>query len=162
MQHPGAYISGRENLNLSLGKMLQWIVHSVAYAAIVFFLPVGAALTQGGVLWSSVGDYDGKDSLGLVIFTALIVAMQFRVALLTASWTRWSHFFFWLSNIGYLLFCVAYNFLYVCLCLSWWLPPYWMWFGHLRVFFSCVCASVRVYVAANRCHLTFTTSSTSC
>ena len=45
---------------------------------------------------------------GLIVYSVLIVAMQFTVAQLTSTWTWLTHVLIWASIAGYMLFVYAY------------------------------------------------------
>ena len=52
---------------------------------------------------------DGLWIFGTTVYTALVASMFVRIALLTHTWTAYSHFYFWFSLTSYIAFLLIYQ-----------------------------------------------------
>eukprot|EP01138_Halocafeteria_seosinensis_P008155 gb/GECG01008335.1/.p1 GENE.gb/GECG01008335.1/~~gb/GECG01008335.1/.p1 ORF type:complete len:1457 (+),score=160.21 gb/GECG01008335.1/:1-4371(+) len=108
LERPEVYVSGLQNMDVNPKIMTAWLLHSVLYALVIFFVPY-AAYSLSFDVWSDDGLVDGLMVAGQATYTALIMAMQLRVAMVTNTWTVFNHVFLWLSIIGYFGFILVYS-----------------------------------------------------
>ena len=108
MDRPEVYISGLRNMDVNPKVMTGWILHSVVYALIIFFIPYFVYAGSDDIL-SGSGQASGMAVTGHTTYSAMIFAMQLRVAMITNTWTILNHFFWWLSTLGYLGAILVYS-----------------------------------------------------
>ena len=122
LAHPALYMSGLNNMDLTVLTMTKWILQAFVHGIVVFYIPFGAFYATGTPLWSQDGKTDGIDVAGFAVYSSLIWAMQLKVALITDSWT-WVHWtFLGISQAGFYLFVLLY-----ALLLS--ISPQWYYVG---------------------------------
>jgi len=105
MRNPALYVSGPWRLDLNVWRFMIWIINAIGHGLIAYFLPLNCLLPS----WSEGGEMDGLYVKGTTIYSCLLMAMNYKVALETRFWTFWHHFFFFGSIAAYFLFLVLYN-----------------------------------------------------
>eukprot|EP01034_Spumella_vulgaris_P026143 gene26144-32677_t len=106
------YLSGRKRLDLNVSTVLYSMLQAVIEAVIIFFVPYYAYSTQYDI-WtpssSGGGESDGLWVFGTAVYTYLLCAMFLRCALLTCTWSSWSHAASWASIALYFAFLLIYQ-----------------------------------------------------
>jgi magnesium-transporting ATPase (P-type) len=103
-----AYMSGRENLDLNLGKMTLWLVQAVLDSVLIFCFSFGAINAPRQVV-SGQGDADDLYLLGLLAYTGMLLATLYKTASNTYTWTWVNGFFFVGSLLLYLIYLFVYG-----------------------------------------------------
>ena len=78
LKNPQTYITGRTNAELSLAKMIKWIVNSLLYAAL-------HSVMSYIVCWQSYQDLS-LYAAGTIVYLGLLQAMQFKVSFMHNEW----------------------------------------------------------------------------
>ncbi|CAM9846662.1 unnamed protein product, partial [Heterosigma akashiwo] len=104
--YPSLYMSGRENMDMSLKIMGGWLFQGLVESICLFFIAYGCAHIPV-MIWGSDGYDDGLWVFGTTVYSCLIFGMLMKCGFLTSSWTGWSAFF-WLGRWAlFYLFIVA-------------------------------------------------------
>jgi magnesium-transporting ATPase (P-type) len=102
------YISGRTRSDLNVSVLLMEMAQAVLDAMIIFGIPYYCSIEPGDV-WGKDAYTDGLWIFGTVVYTALVVSMFVRIAMITHTWTVWTHVFFWSSILAYVIFLLVYQ-----------------------------------------------------
>ena len=102
------YLSGRKRQDLNVTVLLVEMGQAVLDALIIFGIPYYCSIEPGDV-WGKDAYTDGIWIFGTVVYTALVIAMFVRIAMITNTWTYLSHFFYWTSISAYIVFLVVYQ-----------------------------------------------------
>lgn len=106
LRNPALYLSGQRSLDLNVTRFSRWIMNAFVHGLWAFFLP----LPMLDSIWDSAGQADGLYVVGTVVYTCLLMTMNYKVALETRLWTKTSHFFFYFSIAFFFIFLIVYNF----------------------------------------------------
>ncbi len=93
---PQFYYISQRNLNFTPYTFLQWIVHGLLYALIVFTIHT---LLIGDVTMSSDGDTTDIWYVSITLYTTIVAIVTLRIILYTRFWT-------WISYVAILIFTV--------------------------------------------------------
>ena len=102
------YISGRKRLDLNIPVLLLEMAQAILDSMIIFGIPYYCSIEPGDV-WGKDAFTDGLWIFGTVVYTALVVSMFVRIAMITYTWTAYTHFFFWSSIVAYGVFLLIYQ-----------------------------------------------------
>jgi len=105
------YVSGRDRLDLNIYMILAEIAQAVLDAFIIFAIPY-YAYRQPFDIWSHDGHTEGIWVFGTTVYTILVIAMFYRIVILTYTWTYITHLCFWLSIVLYIGFLYSYQYYY--------------------------------------------------
>jgi len=105
------YVSGRDRLDLNIYMILAEIAQAVLDAFIIFSIPY-YAYKQPADIWSNDGHTEGIWVFGTTVYTILVIAMFYRIVILTYTWTYITHLCFWLSILLYVGFLYSYQYYY--------------------------------------------------
>mmetsp|Transcript_6325 Transcript_6325/g.8296 ORF Transcript_6325/g.8296 Transcript_6325/m.8296 type:complete len:1313 (-) Transcript_6325:328-4266(-) len=108
LAYPNLYMSGRENMDMSLKIMSGWLVQGILESIITFFLCWSCYHFTGGV-FAERGYGDGIWVFGTTVYSCLIIGMLFKVALMTFTWTGVNWFFWWGSMALFYIFICTYT-----------------------------------------------------
>eukprot|EP01038_Epipyxis_sp_PR26KG_P007214 gene7214-9844_t len=100
------YLTGRKRLDLNISVIAYEMVQASMDALLIFF--VSYAVYHGG----NKGYSDGIWVFGTTVYTALIISMFVRCAMLTYTWTWVSYVCIILSFLFYFLFLIVYQYIY--------------------------------------------------
>eukprot|EP00466_Bigelowiella_natans_P005228 jgi/Bigna1/132164/aug1.16_g6872 len=100
---PVLYVSGRLSEDLNSGIIIENILTAIIHAIIVVFLPY---LSYSGLDQAGIG---GLSVFGTMVFSCLVFLMQYRVMLITATYTKYTAYALLLSFFLYFLFLVCYG-----------------------------------------------------
>jgi len=106
LAHPEVYVSGRLNLNLNVRRLLSWIGSALVHGSLVFWVPF-MAYAYG--CWAENGRTDGLYVFGTTVYTAMILAMNWRVCLETSTWTWVNALVVTVSVLGFFGFLALYS-----------------------------------------------------
>eukprot|EP01029_Cantina_marsupialis_P021352 TRINITY_DN50_c0_g4_i1.p1 TRINITY_DN50_c0_g4~~TRINITY_DN50_c0_g4_i1.p1 ORF type:complete len:255 (-),score=95.18 TRINITY_DN50_c0_g4_i1:112-876(-) len=87
-------------------RFVQWILNAILHASIVFFVPLAVAMSS---IWDTEGQSDGWMIVGSTTFACLLVAVQYKVALVTRSWTKFNFLVWILSTASFFGFIALYS-----------------------------------------------------
>jgi magnesium-transporting ATPase (P-type) len=90
LKHPALYRQGRDNLDMNVSQVLQWLGYAVVHSLLVFWLPYASFSLKDTAWEPRTGYSQGIDVRGLAIFCAMTWAMQLSVSFSTLTWTRWN------------------------------------------------------------------------
>ena len=90
LKHPALYRQGRDNLDMNVSQVLQWLGYAVVHSLLVFWLPYASFSLKDTAWEPRTGYSQGIDVRGLAIFCAMTWAMQLSVSWSTLTWTRWN------------------------------------------------------------------------
>mmetsp|Transcript_2276 Transcript_2276/g.3364 ORF Transcript_2276/g.3364 Transcript_2276/m.3364 type:complete len:1627 (-) Transcript_2276:287-5167(-) len=113
---PALYMTGRLNLDLNSRIIIQYILLAIVHSLIVVFWPY---FSYFGLDQTDLG---GLYVFGTLVFSCLVFTVQYRVMLITVTWTSITAIVLAISFLGYFLFLVIYGVWYD---LSWnfyWVP----------------------------------------
>ncbi|GAB5354312.1 hypothetical protein AAMO2058_000108000 [Amorphochlora amoebiformis] len=100
---PVLYVSGRLSLDLNAGVIVENIVTAIIHAVIVVLVPY---LSYSGLDQAGVG---GLYVFGTMVFSCLVFLMQYRVMLLTATFTKYTTYSLIVSFVLYFTFLLSYG-----------------------------------------------------
>ncbi|KAF0976515.1 hypothetical protein FDP41_004414 [Naegleria fowleri] len=91
---PELYYQGHKNAFFNARVFVGWIVNSIFHSVVCFFVPffclVGAKFPDG----QDIDTY----SIGIVVYSCVLVVITIKIALETSSWT-WMHVVFYLGSL---------------------------------------------------------------
>jgi len=116
------YVSGREGLDMNVFVLLKEMLQAIVDATIVFFVPYFCYSDPADVwsgplpLTSALSSADSGKTAGIwvfgtTVFTALLLSMFLRAAMLTYTWTYITHACFWGSILLYIFFVYFYQYM---------------------------------------------------
>lgn len=110
MKWKWVYMSGRDHMDLNVRLMLQWFVQALIDSVLLFCICLFAYGGPRGV-WagSAAGSIADMYIFGTTVYSCMFVAMMYKVATCTYTWTRVNWFFFIGSMLLYLIFLFAYS-----------------------------------------------------
>ncbi len=86
-----------------------WLFYGLVQSVILFFIPISIWGTGEVVSNDSTGRNDGFLPLGIVVYTATVITVNLKIALLMTSWTWINHFALYISVILYFGFMVLFS-----------------------------------------------------
>eukprot|EP00469_Lotharella_globosa_P019054 CAMPEP_0167813604 /NCGR_PEP_ID=MMETSP0112_2-20121227/1949_1 /TAXON_ID=91324 /ORGANISM="Lotharella globosa, Strain CCCM811" /LENGTH=1523 /DNA_ID=CAMNT_0007712711 /DNA_START=269 /DNA_END=4840 /DNA_ORIENTATION=+ len=113
---PALYMTGRLNLDLNTRIIIQYILLAIVHSVIVVFWPYFSYFGLDQV------DLGGLYVFGTLVFSCLVFTVQYRVMLITVTWTSITAIVLSVSFFLYFLFLLVYGVWY---SLSWnfyWVP----------------------------------------
>jgi hypothetical protein len=102
------YVSGRMRLDLNINILLIEMAQACVDALLIFGIPYYCSAAPGDV-WGDNAYADGIWIFGTTVYTALVISMFGRIILLTHTWTVYSHCYFWVSILAYIIFLFLYQ-----------------------------------------------------
>ncbi|GAB1604721.1 phospholipid-transporting ATPase ID-like isoform X1 [Argonauta hians] len=101
IKYPKLYEPGHSNLLFNKKLFLWSVAEGIVTSLILFFIPYGVF---GSSVSSEGLDISDHQSLGVVVASTLVVAVNLRCAIDTSYWTIFNHIFTWGSSIVYFCF----------------------------------------------------------
>ncbi|CAE7573810.1 ALA3 [Symbiodinium natans] len=102
LANPGLYVNGREGLDLNASKLVEMLLSAAVHSCVIGFVML---LVCRDMYLLQAGDYY---TFGTIVFTVLVIAMNYRAAFLTRTW-NWVTVAGQLSSfLTYLLFLAVY------------------------------------------------------
>ena len=95
LRYPQTYFTGRDNAYLSISSISTWIGNAVMYAILICLLGYI-------VFWDTI-EYYSLYVTGTMVYTALCMSLQFKVAFLYHQWS-YIHFLIMAISIGGMIF----------------------------------------------------------
>ncbi|XP_029649206.1 phospholipid-transporting ATPase ID isoform X2 [Octopus sinensis] len=105
IKYPKLYTPGHKNLLFNKKLFLWSVAEGIVSSLILFFIPYGAF---GSSVNSQGHDTSDHQSLGVVVASTLVVAVNLRCAIDTSYWTAFNHIFIWGSIIFFFCFTFAF------------------------------------------------------
>ena len=109
MAHPSLYRSSQEGAFFNNRIFWMWMANAIVHSVILYWLPMTAYAE--GVVWDSGknGDYL---AIGNIVYTAVVITVCCKAGLEMESWSLLTHVSIWGSILFWLLFLVAYSFVW--------------------------------------------------
>ncbi|GAB5362728.1 hypothetical protein AAMO2058_000823000 [Amorphochlora amoebiformis] len=113
---PSLYMTGRLNLDLNPRVILQYILLAIVHSLIVVFWPYFSYFGLDQV------DLGGLYVFGTLVFSCLVFTVQYRVMLITITWTSITAIVLAISFLMYFLFLLVYGVWYDLQWDFYWVP----------------------------------------
>ncbi|KAL6053235.1 P-type phospholipid transporter, variant 2 [Balamuthia mandrillaris] len=108
LQFPQLYSEGRRNIHFNIKVFLGWLINSIYHSLLIFIITVVMYWENGGAMtW--VGQSQGLYSMGVLMYTAVVLVVTGKLALETRSWTWLHHTALWGSLLVYFVFLVVWH-----------------------------------------------------
>ncbi len=102
------YMSGRDHMDMNVRLMAQWFLQAVLDSVLLFCICLFANGGPRGVWGGADGDTVDLYIFGTTVYSCMFLAMMYKVATCTYTWTRVNWFFFIGSILLYLIFIFCY------------------------------------------------------
>jgi magnesium-transporting ATPase (P-type) len=114
MKFPELYVAGQKDYYFNLRIFSIWILNAILHSACCFFIPFIAY--HFGLL--NAGKTPSHETLGVTVYTCVILVVTLKVGLESYSWTAFHHLIIWGSILAWFVYQTVYS-------LLWELVPAW-------------------------------------
>lgn len=108
VDNPGIYIPCQKKTYFNPRIMGEWVLNALVHAIVLYFCTHAIFESTGGTIADN-GSGDGLGVFGFLLYTAVMLQVNYRCALLTNSWNWVNHFFVWGTIVVYFIFAAVYD-----------------------------------------------------
>lgn len=113
LQNPSVYWNGQKRLGFNGFKMLLWVLTAIFHSCVAYFMTqsVLASAVHGGILSSDATTTDSLFVNGSITNFVCVLIVNYKLALHTNYWTKFTWIFLALSIAVWLLFVGCYSYI---------------------------------------------------